>query len=260
MRLKLKTAPAVEPVTLEEAKLHLRVDSGDDNALITALITTARELAERETKRAFITQTWQMYLDQAPVIIEIPKPPLQSIVSIKTISVTESTVDETSALGQAVLSVEETDGFVAGNSIVINRDGAREEEKVILSVQTAVSLTLTTNLAKEHTAAQADRVEKYELVAASRYNIDASENSYGRVKLRAGSNWPIHRNFASFIVEFIVGYGDAATDVPEALKQAILMVLGHLYENRGGEGAVKARVQAIEEARILLWPFKILRI
>ena len=253
MRLKLKTAPAVEPVTLEEAKLHLKVDGAEDNTLITTLITTARELAERETKRAFITQTWQMYLDQAPQIIEIPKPPLQSIVSIKTISVTESYVDVTSALGQAVLSVAETDGFVAGSSIVINRDGAREEEMVILSVQTAVSLTLTTNLAKEHTAAQADRVEKYELVESSRYNIDASENSYGRVKLRSGCCWPAHRGFASFIVEFKAGYGDAAIDVPARFKQVILQLVAHFHENRGATGIPK-------EIQTLLWSLKIHRI
>lgn len=253
MRLKLKTAPTVEPITLEEAKLDLRIDSGDDNTLIASLIATARELAERETKRAFITQTWQMYLDQAPAIIEIPKPPLQSVVSIKTISVTESTVDETSALGQAVLSVTETDGFTVGDSIVINRDGAREEEMVILSIQTAVSLTLTTNLTKEHTAAQADRVEKYELVEASRYNIDASENSFGRVKLRIGCCWPIHRNFASFIIQFVCGYGATAITVPAVLRQVILQLTAHLYENRGATGIPK-------EIQTLLWSLKIHRI
>ena len=253
MKLKLKTGPAVEPVTLEEAKLHLRVDSGDDNALITALITTARELAERETHRAFITQTWQMYLDTAEAEIEIPKPPLQSIVSIKAIISTESYVDTTSALGQAVLSVASTTGFVAEDTIVINRDGTREEEKIILSVQDGVSLTLTTNLAKEHTADQADRVEKYKLVGIDRYRVDTSENSYGRVSLKIGSNWPTHRNFASFIVEFKVGYGDEAADVPDGLKQAILQLIASLYENR--------EVSDISgEVKFLLWPFKILRI
>ena len=74
-----------------------------------------------------------MYLDTAPQIIEIPKPPLQSIVSIKAISSVESIVDVTSALGQAVLSVASTTGFAVDDTIVINRDGDREEEKIILS-------------------------------------------------------------------------------------------------------------------------------
>jgi len=97
MRLKLITAPATEPITLDEAKNHLKVDSADDNVLIGNLITTARQLAEKETKRAFITQTWQMFLDTAPHVIEIPKPPLQSpLVSIKVIDTdgTESTISK----------------------------------------------------------------------------------------------------------------------------------------------------------------------
>jgi len=257
LRLKLKTAPTVEPITLDEAKLHLRVDSAEDNVLISALITTARQLAEQETKRVFIMQTWQMYLDSALAEIEIPKPPLQGIESIKTISSTETTVDETVDKDQPVLKVASTTGLAAGDSVLINRDGDREEEKIILSIQDGVSLTLTTNLTYIHTAAQADKVEKYWLVNKASYSIDLSENSPGRVKLRDGCTWPDHRGFASFIIEFKGGYGDAATDVPEALKQALFVLIAHMYENRGGEGAVKARVHALEEARILLAPFKI---
>ena len=81
MRLSLKTAPAKEPITLDEAKNHLKVDGGDDNALITSLIAAAREIAEKTTKRAFITQVWEMFLDSAPALIDIPKPPLQSVES-----------------------------------------------------------------------------------------------------------------------------------------------------------------------------------
>ena len=44
-----------EPVTLEEARLHLRVDHTDEDALIGSLIIAARELAEHETGRVFST-------------------------------------------------------------------------------------------------------------------------------------------------------------------------------------------------------------
>ena len=253
MRLHLKTAPTVEPITLDEAKLQMKVDTADDNALITAKIKTARQLAERETKRAFITQTWQMFLDTAPAEIEIPRPPLQSVESIITISPVESTVDENSASGQAVLNIAATSGFSVDDTVVINRGGEREEEVIILSIQDDVSLTMTENLTETHTAAQADRVEKYTLVELVRYNIEIAENSPGRVKLRNGYSWPYHRYFASFIVEFKAGYGDAATDMPSPLIEGVMQLVAFLYENR--------EVGVIPKGmKDLFWDYKILRI
>lgn len=70
-------------------------------------------------------------------------------------------VDETSGSGQPILKVDDTTGFSGGDTIIINRGGAREEERIIDSVQVGVSLTVTVNLEFEHTAAQADVVEKY---------------------------------------------------------------------------------------------------
>jgi uncharacterized phiE125 gp8 family phage protein len=58
--------PATEPITLDEAKAHLRVDLTDDDALITALIVAARQYAESETGRSLITQSWRLVLDGFP--------------------------------------------------------------------------------------------------------------------------------------------------------------------------------------------------
>ena len=58
--------PATEPITLAEAKAHLRVDLTDDDALITALIVAARQYAESETGRSLITQSWRLVLDGFP--------------------------------------------------------------------------------------------------------------------------------------------------------------------------------------------------
>jgi uncharacterized phiE125 gp8 family phage protein len=57
------TAPATEPLTLSEAKLHLRVDVTDDDTLITSMIKVARQQAEQELRRALITQTIDVYFD-----------------------------------------------------------------------------------------------------------------------------------------------------------------------------------------------------
>ena len=62
----LVTAPAVEPVTLAEVKLHLRIDDNADDVLLGALITAARQHAEHDTRRALVTQTRKLVLDEFP--------------------------------------------------------------------------------------------------------------------------------------------------------------------------------------------------
>ncbi len=66
MRSVLIADPVLEPVSLAEAKLHLRVDLSNEDALIAGLIVTARELCELRTRRSFIEQTWEGRLDCFP--------------------------------------------------------------------------------------------------------------------------------------------------------------------------------------------------
>jgi len=66
MSLQLLSPPAIEPVTLSDAKLHLKVDVADDDALITRLLAAARARAEWHTGRAFITQSWIQWIDRWP--------------------------------------------------------------------------------------------------------------------------------------------------------------------------------------------------
>lgn len=63
----LVTAPAIEPVTLAEAKAHARIDIDDDDAYVTTLIQAARQWIEEATGRCLITQTWRLDLDQWPI-------------------------------------------------------------------------------------------------------------------------------------------------------------------------------------------------
>jgi uncharacterized phiE125 gp8 family phage protein len=96
MALKLITAPTVEPVTVEEAKTFLRVDGNDEDLLITGLIASVRAEAEKITRRALLTQTWELVLDSFPSYeIVVPLPRLQSVTSIKYIDLNgvEQTLD-----------------------------------------------------------------------------------------------------------------------------------------------------------------------
>lgn len=65
MKVTLITPPASEPVTLLEAKLHLRVDTDMEDGLISALIITAREQVEHVTGQRLVTQTWTLEADRA---------------------------------------------------------------------------------------------------------------------------------------------------------------------------------------------------
>lgn len=55
-----------EPVTLNQAKAHLRVDGSDEDSLISALITAARHDAENRLGRALLQSTWRLTLDGFP--------------------------------------------------------------------------------------------------------------------------------------------------------------------------------------------------
>lgn len=59
----------VEPVTLQEAKTHLRVTSTDDDAYITTLIAVARQSVEEQTRRAILSQTWVAGFSSWPIAL-----------------------------------------------------------------------------------------------------------------------------------------------------------------------------------------------
>lgn len=165
MSLTIVTPPAEEPVTLTEAKNHLRVDLTDDDSLISALIVAAREHAEAITRRAFITQTLKLSMDAFPVNngpIYVPMPPLQSVNSLK----------------------------------YFNTGGVEQ--------------TLT---------------------EGTDYLVD-NESEPGRITPAPDTGWPATQNRPNAVsVEFVAGFGDASK-VPQGIKQAILLMVGHWYENR----------------------------
>lgn len=70
-------------------------------------------------------------------------------------------VNADSTSGTAILKVSSVSMFAAGDWVRINESGPRDEQGVILSLQsTTPSITLTTNLTYSHTAAQVDKVER----------------------------------------------------------------------------------------------------
>lgn len=98
MALKIYSHPAFEPVSVDEARDHLRLTATDEDAIIANIIKAATRWAEDYTGYRFCTQTWTFTLDSFPYkptrvfngkpyddyeIIKVPYPPLQSVTHIK---------------------------------------------------------------------------------------------------------------------------------------------------------------------------------
>ena len=206
--LTLVTAPAAEPVSLAEAKAHMRIDSAADDSLISALITAAREAAEAHTRRALVSQTWRLTLDG------FPAPPLPWWDGVR----------------------QAADMPGAGSVIELPRPPL-------------VSVTSVTTY---------DDGDNPTVASAASYFVD-SDSEPGRVALRSGQTWPAVGRVAGGVeVIFVAGYG-AASAVPQAIRQAMLMYIGHLFENREAEAATGTRVGALPPGVAALWrPYRVL--
>jgi uncharacterized phiE125 gp8 family phage protein len=94
MALTIVGAAAVEPVTIDEQKLHLRLDTDDDDAYVALCIKAARQWIEGQTKRAIINQIWDYSIDYEWPFrfggqrIDFPLNPVQAQGSPETVSIT----------------------------------------------------------------------------------------------------------------------------------------------------------------------------
>jgi uncharacterized phiE125 gp8 family phage protein len=83
--------PALEPVSLAEAKDWLRIDASDEDDLLRALIVSARLVLEAFTRRFFVTQSWRVTLDawpsnmrdHAPQRLALPFAPFRGVAAIR---------------------------------------------------------------------------------------------------------------------------------------------------------------------------------
>lgn len=218
MALKQISAPAVEPLKLEEAKIHVRVDADidEDDGLINGLIAAARQDCEKFQNRAYITSTWELWMDEWPDkdYIEIPLPPLQVPVVTAGAFITGVTY--------RIVSVGTTNFTLIGASantidVVFTATGAGT------GTGTATASGIITYYDTANTVAT---------FAAASYFVD-TKSEPGRVVLAYGQSWPgtTLRPANGICVTFIAGYG-AASAVPENIKQAMLLLIGHFYENR----------------------------
>ncbi len=101
----LMSGPAIEPLALAEMKEWLRLDTADEDDLVSALIVSARLIVEASARRMLITQTWRMSLDRWPrepfddewfstrrKTIDIPFAPVQRVAQMSVVDATGTPV------------------------------------------------------------------------------------------------------------------------------------------------------------------------
>lgn len=83
MALRKVTDATVEPVTLTEARAHLRAATTSEDTLITSLITAARQTCEDRLQRTLIQTDWELTLDAFPDAIPLRMPAVMSVQSVQ---------------------------------------------------------------------------------------------------------------------------------------------------------------------------------
>jgi uncharacterized phiE125 gp8 family phage protein len=163
----LTSPPAVEPVTLAEAKAHSRVTDAAEDGLISTLIAAARQRCEAATSLAFISQGWSVFRDGFPdgAELELPLWPIISVGTVKLFG----------------------------------------EDDVPATVDPA------------------------------HYFVDKVARP-ARLVLRSSRIWPRPGRVANGVeIQATAGFGTAASDVPQPLREAILKLVACWFERRGDE-------------------------
>lgn len=251
-QLLLVTPPAAEPVSLAEAKAHLRVDISDDDALINALIVAARRSVELITGQRLMAQTWQYFLDRYPGnygdfpppglgyvfmpaysfnaapgtmplvqseadmnVITLPVGPVSSITEFRVYDASGgSSVWASSNYVSDVVSYPPRLVKKTGLSWYVPAGGLQEVNAVAIKFVAGYgSATAVSDLAAAGEAQQAAEA----LVAAA---VTEAEITAAKAALAA----------AAAAVD--AAQAALATAVPEDLKVAIKLIVGHLYMNR----------------------------
>ena len=114
--MKIITSSTPAPlVTVAEAKQHSRIDTSDDDLLLSGYIAAATELAEQETGQHFVQRECTIYYDAWPAgdCLKLPMYPLQAVNSVKyldadnnlqTMDTADYVVDLTSIMPRIVLA------------------------------------------------------------------------------------------------------------------------------------------------------------
>ena len=189
------TQPVVEPVSLADAKTHLRIDSEAEDGLVQSLIATARQWAEDYCDRTFVLTRWAMRTDSFYGQVGSPSQ---------------------FGLRADGNNIEGRQGVVPNMDIELPRPPMAQ-----VTGYTAVSVSYTPIVSG--TTATLD---------ATQYRVDPNQTP-GAIRPLYGNTWPSHlMDQNSVTIKWWAGYGADGAAVPAAVKSAILMIVAHLWRNR----------------------------
>lgn len=84
--MELIEAPSVEPLTLADIKIYLRIDGSSEDSILTNMLKASREAAETYMKNSIIKQKWKLvFYKNVPVTIDLLRGPATEITSVKLI-------------------------------------------------------------------------------------------------------------------------------------------------------------------------------
>ncbi len=258
----IQTEPTSEPITLAEAKAHCRIDIADDDDLVDALITTAREYAETYTQRQLMSATWKLSLDCFPRCgpIRLPKSPVQEVISItyydgngalQTLAPSEYDVDSESEPARILPAFEKSWPTIRDkmNSIaIIYRAGYVKRSAIVAEAlgQTTASASIAVATAYPLDSAAAGQLL---LSIAQGTGIELTDDGLGGLVLNddggtgltlvSGSvNYQTGAIAATFSAPLTTALAISASylaivpNVPKRIVQAMKMLIGAWYENR----------------------------
>ncbi len=97
-------------------------------------------------------------------------------------------------------------------------------------------------------------------LATSVYDVD-TQSEPGRVLLAYGQTWPTTRDQVNAVtVTYVVGYGSAASSVPEPFKHAIKLLVAHWYHQREAVTSNSAPREVPFTVDALLTPYRLWQI
>lgn len=248
--------PMAEPITLTEAKLHLRVDDTADNTLITSLIKAAREYCEGFQNRTYMATTFQLKCNNWYDEVQLPLAPLWSVDSItyvdtggttQTLSTDIYDVDTAKEPGTVYLAYQQTWPSILGHhqSITINYNAG------YACTFTAATTDYVTPLGRTFT--DATRVRLYNSDGALPAGLSADTDYY--VRDISGATFKLYTAATGGSLLDITGTGTGTHYigcVPASVIAAMKLLIAHLYENREAttELALKEVPLAVKN---LLW-------